>query len=133
VVTRRSSDILAVNNLEVAKALRFIHDQFANPLLSVDDIVATTNVSRRPLEKAFRHELRRTINEEVVRVRLEKVKELLSTTELSVTEVSTMTGFTRPNHLFRIFRRQLGMNPKQYRLRNDDSAARRKSGRVTVH
>jgi LacI family transcriptional regulator len=54
VVTRRSTDIVAVNNLEVAKALRFIHGQFSKPLLSEDDVVAATNLSRRPLEKAFR-------------------------------------------------------------------------------
>jgi LacI family transcriptional regulator len=130
VVTRRSSDILAVNNLEVAKALRFIHDQFANPLLSVDDIVAATTVSRRPLEKAFRSELHRTVNEEVVRVRLEKVKALLTTTQFSVTEISAQTGFTRPNHLFRIFRRQLGMNPKQFRTRE---AGNSRSGNHTRH
>ena len=125
VVTRRSSDILAVNNLEVAKALRFIHDQYANALLSVNDIVDATTVSRRPLEKAFRLELRRTINEEVVRVRLEKVKDLLTTTESSVTDIASQTGFTRPNHLFRIFRRQLGMNPKQFRARQRSLSSRR--------
>lgn len=124
VATRRSSDILAVNNLEVAKALRFIHDHFANPLLSVDDIVAATSVSRRPLEKAFRSELLRTVNEEVVRVRLEKVKTLLAATQLSVADISAQTGFTRPNHLFRIFRRQLGMNPKQFRTRESGGSRR---------
>jgi LacI family transcriptional regulator len=129
VATRRSSDMMAVNNLEVAKALRFIHDHYANPLLSVDDIVATTSASRRPLEKAFRIELQRTVNEEVLRVRIEKVKDLIATTKLSVTEISKLTGFTRPNHLFRIFRKQLGMNPKQFR---DQHAARsRQNARAT--
>jgi LacI family transcriptional regulator len=115
VVTRRSTDILAVNNLEVAKALRFIHDQYSNPLLSMDDVVMATNVSRRPLEKAFRKELRRTLNEELVRIRLNSVKNLLTTTNLSVTKISSMTGFNRPNHLHRIFRKQVCMSPKKYR------------------
>jgi LacI family transcriptional regulator len=124
VATRRSSDMLAVNDLDVAKALRFICDKFTNALLSVDDIVAVTSVSRRPLEKAFRHELRRTINEEVLRVRLEKVKDLIITTELSVAQISKLTGFTRPNHLFRIFRKQLGMNPKQFRAQHISQSRR---------
>jgi len=124
VATRRSSDMMAVNNLQVARGLRFIHDRYADPLLSVDDIVAATSVSRRPLEKAFRHELQRTINEEVLRVRLEKVKDLITTTKLSVTEISKLTGFTRPNHLFRIFRKQLGMNPKQFRDKKANSPHR---------
>jgi LacI family transcriptional regulator len=121
VVTRRSTDILAVNNLEVAKALRFIHDQYSNPLLSVDNVVMATNFSRRPLEKAFRKELPRTLNEELVRIRLDCVKKLLTTTDLSVTKISAMTGFNRPNHLHRIFRKQVCISPKKYRAQQTGS------------
>lgn len=117
ITTRRSTEILAVDDLQVAKALRFIHDQYANALLGVDDVVSATTVSRRPLEKAFRRELRRTINEEIVRVRLERVKLLLEKTDETVVNISAETGFTRPNHLFRIFRRRFGMSPKDYRAR----------------
>ena len=117
IVVRRSSDIRAVDNLQVARALRFIYDRYADAQLSVDEIVASTGVSRRPLEKAFRRELRRSINEEVGRVRLEKVKELLKMTDWPVTRVSVAAGFTRPNHLFRVFRHQFGMSPTEFRAR----------------
>jgi LacI family transcriptional regulator len=116
-VTRRSTDILAVGNLQVARALRCIHDNYSKPLLGVDDIVLATNLSRRALEKAFRHELSRSLNEEVVRVRLEQAKNLLATTELSVGEISTAAGFSQPNHLFRTFRRFLNCSPRVYRTR----------------
>ena len=115
VVTRRSTDIVAVNDLEVAKALRFMHDRYSNPLLGVDNVVAATNLSRRPLEKAFRKELQRSLNEELVRVRLDRVKDLLTTTTLSVTEISHVAGFTRPNHLHRAFRKRLHLSPRKYR------------------
>ncbi len=113
-ITRRSTDILAVENLQVARALRFIGDEFANPNLDVRTIVTATKLSRRPLEKAFRKELDRSINEEIVRVRLEKVRHLLSTTELKIGEIALATGFTRPNHLYRIFRARFGITPKIY-------------------
>ena len=77
-VARRSTDMLAVENLQVAKALRYVRDHYQNPLLGVDDIVAATNASRRTMEKAFRSELRRSINEEVVRVRIDRIKDLLT-------------------------------------------------------
>ena len=114
-VTRRSTDIVAVDNLQVARALRFIQDQYANPLLGVEAVVAATDLSRRALEKAFRHELKRTLNEEIVRLRMEKVKDLLTTTKLKVVEVATLTGFSRPSHLFRTFRKLVGLSPKTYR------------------
>ncbi len=114
-VTRRSTDITAIDNLQVARALRYIQDRYANPLLGVDDIVAATDLSRRPLEIAFRKELKRSLNEEIVRIRMDKVKELLSTTKLTVAKIAAVTGFARPSHLFRTFRKFFSMSPKAYR------------------
>jgi len=113
--TRRSTDIVAVANLQVAQALRYIQDQYTNLLLGVEAVVAATDLSRRPLEKAFRQEMKRTLNEEIVRLRMEKVNVLLSTTSLKVVEVAAASGFARPSHLFRTFRKQLGLSPKTYR------------------
>lgn len=115
IMTRRSTDIMAIDNLQVTRALRYIKDSYANPLLSVEDVVAATGVSRRPLEKAFRKELDRSVNSEVVRVRLDKVKELLTTTKMKVREISAATGFSRPNHLYRLFHQATGLTPKAYR------------------
>ena len=120
-VTRRSTDIVAIENLQVARALRYIQDKFANHLLGVDSVVAATDLSRRPLEIAFRQELKRTINEEIVRVRMEKAKYLLSTTDLKVVEIAAQTGFTQPSHLFRTFRRLVGLSPKSFRKKTNKS------------
>jgi LacI family transcriptional regulator len=123
-VTRRSTDIVAVENLQVARALRYIQDQYANPLLGVEAVVAATDLSRRPLEKAFRQQMKRTLNEEIVRLRIAKAKDLLTTTKMKVVEVAAATGFTRPSHLFRTFRKVVGISPKTYRRRQ---AARTRS------
>lgn len=123
-VTRRSTDIVAVDNLQVARALRYIQDQYANPLLGVEAVVAATDLSRRPLEKAFRQQMKRTLNEEIIRLRLAKVKDLLATTRMKVVEVAAATGFARPSHLFRTFRKVVGISPKTYRRRQ---AARTRS------
>lgn len=114
-VTRRSTDILAVENLQVARALRFIRDRYASALLSVNDVVAATSISRRPLEKAFRQELKRSINEEIVRVRMNKVKDLLANSDMKIVDIAAVCGFSRPNHLFRTFRQLHGKSPKAYR------------------
>ena len=117
VVTRRSTDIVAVDNLQVARALRYIGDHYSDPLLGVNDIVAATDFSRRELEKAFRQELKRTPNEEVVRVRMNEARRLIETSTLKAVEISAKTGFSRPNHFFRTFRKAVGMSPKAYRKR----------------
>jgi LacI family transcriptional regulator len=114
-VTRRSTDIVAVDNLQLARALRYIRDHYTDPLLGVEEVVTATEISRRQLEKAFRRELDRSLNEEIVRVRMEKVRDLLATTEMKVVDVAAATGFSRPSHLFRTFRKFTGVSPKTYR------------------
>jgi LacI family transcriptional regulator len=116
VVTRRSTDIVAVDDLQLARALRFIRDHYTDSLLGVEAVVAATDISRRLLEKAFRREMKRSLNEEIIRVRMEKVRDLLVTTQMKVVDVAAATGFSRPSHLFRTFRKCFGVSPKNYRL-----------------
>jgi LacI family transcriptional regulator len=116
-VTRRSTDILAADNLEVARALRYIGDHFSNPMLGVDDVVAATTISRRVLEKAFRRDLNRTINGEITRCRLERVKLLLATERMKVADIAAQSGFARTNHLYRSYRRVFGVSPKRQTAR----------------
>ncbi len=87
----------------------------AGLLLEVGAVVAATDLSRRLLERAFRHEMNRGLNEEIVRVRMEKIKELRLTTETTVVEIAAATGFFRPSHWFRSFRKFFGTSPKNYR------------------
>jgi LacI family transcriptional regulator len=112
---RRSTDVVAIENPPVAQALRFIADRYADHLLSVDDVTRASGLSRRPLEILFRQELRRTINEEIIRVRLARATELLRATGQSVQDIAAGVGFTRSNHLCRIFRQRFAMTPTQYR------------------
>jgi LacI family transcriptional regulator len=84
VVTRKSTDTLAVEYPGVASALRFIQDNFTRSMLSVDMVVAAGTLPRRSLEKAFRQELDRTILSEILRVRINRARHLLETTPLAV-------------------------------------------------
>ncbi|MBI9018862.1 MAG: XylR family transcriptional regulator [Phycisphaerae bacterium] len=117
IAVRQSSDMLAVSNLQVAHALSYIWNNYMNPSLTVDKIVMATKLSRRPLEIAFRRETGRTINDEIIRVRLEKVKDMLKNTDMSVVDIATATGFTRANHLYRTFRKHFGITPRTFQAK----------------
>lgn len=114
VVSRRSSDMLAVADENVADALRFIRDRAAGPL-SVRDILRRVPVGRHTLQRAFRKHVGRTMLEEVHRVRIERAKSLLVNTDLSIPELALRCGFSGAPKLNNLFRRETGTTPGRYR------------------
>jgi LacI family transcriptional regulator len=116
VVTRYSTDILAMGDRSVAVALRFIRDH-ANRPIGVVDVVRQVGGSRRTLELRFQQVLGRSINRELQQARLERAKRLLIETDLPVVDVAAAAGFNSSNYLIRFFRRELGLSPRAYRDR----------------
>jgi len=116
VVTRKSTEILAVENSAVADALEYIQNNFFRGNLSVDDVVANGEVPRRSLERAFRGEFGRTILHEILRVRVNHAQKLLETTSRSITDIASRSGFASLNHFYRVFRDRTGLTPRAFRL-----------------
>ena len=114
VVTRKSSDILALPDTQVAKALRYIWDHFHRPL-NISEVVDATDISRRTLEKAFSKHLSRSILDEIQRIRLQRVKELLTHSDLSMKKIAHQAGFASPQYLHQVFRQHMGTTPGEYR------------------
>ncbi len=114
VVSRRSSDMLAVSDENVADALRFIRDN-ATKSLGVKDILKHVPVGRHTLQRAFRKHVGRTMLDEVHRVRIERAKSLLVTTDLSIPEVALRCGFSGAPKLTNLFRRETATTPGKYR------------------
>ncbi len=114
VVTRRSTDIVALDDSEVAAALHFLHDHAGEPI-DVGDLVAHLSLSRRALEIRFRRAIGRTIHEELERMRLERARRLLLESDLPVLRVASASGFASPSYLAQVFRRRFGVTPARYR------------------
>jgi LacI family transcriptional regulator len=114
VVTRQSTDVLATDDRDVVKALRFIR-RHARASLGVQEVVDRTALSRRALELRFRHTLGHSIHEEIQRVRLERVTRMLVETQKSVSDIATALGFPDAAHVSRFFRKARGVSPIAYR------------------
>ena len=115
VVTRKSTDVLALPDVDTARTLRYIWEHFSEPL-QVSDIAAAVAVSRRKLERHFRAHLGRSVNEELNRKRIERSCELLTATKLPSRKIARQVGFSTETYFCRIFHRTIGMTPKNYRL-----------------
>jgi len=120
IIARRSTDMMAVENVDVAHALRCIRERYAEPEFQIDSIVKESDISRRPLEIAFKKEIGCTMHSEITRMRIKRVEQLLGETKLSIRQISAAAGFARVNQLHRAFRAQTGLTPKKFRLQAKD-------------
>jgi LacI family transcriptional regulator len=114
IVTRQSTDILAMEDRTVAEAIRFIrqHDKEA---VQVDDVVDQVAMSRRNLELRFRKAINRSIYSEIKRIRTQQIIRLLCETDLSISEIALKLGHPSDKHIARYFKQQTGMSLKEYR------------------
>ena len=117
VVARRSSDVLAIDDPEIAAAARFIREK-SNAPIQVIDVLAAVPVSRRSLERRFRAAMGRGVWEEIRRAHMERGKALLAGTELAMPEVARLAGFSDARQLSVVFRQETGLTPTEFRRRN---------------
>jgi LacI family transcriptional regulator len=113
VVNRQSSDILAVADPKIAEALRYIREHACEGI-GVSDVLRHCPMARRALETRFKKLLGRTPHQEILRVQINRVKELLVGTELPVWEIADRTGF-EPEYLSVVFKQSTGVAPSEYR------------------
>jgi len=114
VVTRQSTDILAVEDTEVAEAMRFIR-QHSKRIIQVSDVVDSVGLSRRALQQRFRRIFGRSVYDEIKRCRLEQIVLMLAETDLSISQIASAFGYAGIEKLSRYFQREKGMTPLAYR------------------
>ena len=114
IVTRQSTDVLAVEDRNVARAVRYIREHACEGIC-VDDVVSHAALSRRLLETRFKKLLGRSPHDEITRVQLRRVKELLAETDLPLAEIADRTGFRYVEYLSAVFKNKTGVPPGHYR------------------
>lgn len=114
VVVRQSTDVVAVEDPEVAQAVRFIR-QRACQGIHLADVMEQVQVSRSTLAPRFKRHLGRTIYQEIRRVQVDRAMELLVGTNLPVKQVAHEAGFRDVQYLTRAFGTMVGQTPAAYR------------------
>lgn len=110
VVERRST----VPDSLFAKVMWYIKDNLSSPI-SVSLIADEFGVSRRTIEREFKHTLNHGVNAELKRLRLARCCQLLKSTNLSFHAVAARSGYSCSNYLQKVFRRDYGMSLQEYR------------------
>ena len=114
VAHRQSTDVLAVDDPQVADAVRFIREHACDPC-GVADVLRRVPIGRRRLERQFVRHLGRTPHDEILRVQMDRAKRLLLETALTLPDVAERCGFSSSPTFGRAFVRALGATPAAFR------------------
>ncbi|MEM6748845.1 MAG: DNA-binding transcriptional regulator [Planctomycetota bacterium] len=111
---RRSSDVIAVDDLIVSRAMSFIRDH-ACTAITTETVAGQVGVSRATLDRRFAKHVGRSPSDEIFRVRIARTKQLLEDTNYDMTRISEMVGFNSASHLAVAFKRSVRMTLGEYR------------------
>jgi LacI family transcriptional regulator len=120
VVTRESTNMIAISDRHVAQAAEFIRTNIGDGI-QVSNVARVVDLSRSTLDNRFKQILGRTVHDEIERVRLERAKELLAMTDCTLAEISSQTGFGTVQYLATVFRQSTGQTPGDYRRTHSNS------------
>ncbi|MEW4451726.1 substrate-binding domain-containing protein [Bremerella sp. JC817] len=115
VVARRSTagwKRAAVTDID--RAVNYIRDHACDGI-RLKDVASAVRIPIRTLEIEFKKQIGRSMGEVIREVRLERVKQLLETTNLSTQRIAAMVGYSHYSYLNKLLRDELNLTPSQYR------------------
>ena len=114
VSTRQSTDVLAISDPDIAAAIRLIRDHCCDGI-NVKDLLEKVPMSRRAFESRFQSIVGRSPHQEIIRRRIDRVRQLLVETDLTLAQVAIRTGFQNQEYMSVAFRRSMDVPPGTYR------------------
>jgi LacI family transcriptional regulator len=114
IVTRQSTDVLAIDDPFVVAAIRQIRDHACDGI-KVTDVARALKTTRRVLENRFTKRVGHTPHEEIARVQFRRIEQLLLETELSLAAIAARTGFKHTEYMTVAFTKRHGMPPSRWR------------------
>lgn len=111
---RESTDTMAIPDQDVTKALVYIRRNSLRGI-QVGDVLKVVSVSRRSLEHRFQKYLGHSPHEEIMRIKIARIKELLTKSGDSIHAIAQRTGFAHPEYMTAAFKKSVGVTPTEYR------------------
>lgn len=113
-IVRRSSDIRAVEDIHVAKAIRLIWDH-ADRWRSMKDVASHVNMPTRTLQWRFKKTMGHSLQDEIIRSRIKRIKAALIHTDKPIQRIAEEMGFSSAQYMIRIFSKETGLSPLKFR------------------
>lgn len=101
--------------VRIKQMLEFIHAHYAEPL-TVSQIAAVSSISESECYRCFRKVLDTSPIDYLLQYRIRAAAGLLSGSDRSISDICFATGFNSPSYFAKVFRQELLMSPRKYRL-----------------
>jgi LacI family transcriptional regulator len=118
VVTRRSTDVLATEDRQLAAAIRYIREHACEGL-RLKELLRVMRLPRRSFERRVQALLGRSPKQEISRVQIERAKQLLMETDLSAAAIAEKCGFSQAKYFSQVFHAKVGLPPGVYRKQQE--------------
>lgn len=113
--TKKSEDAtIGIKNKKIIEIMRYLQEHYSEPL-QIEDVAKKWKISSRYVRKYFAEEIGMSCMDYVTVMRINRAKELLWETTKSVTDIAMETGYGTPQYFSRIFKKEVGMSPSDYR------------------
>lgn len=99
---------------QAMEAVEYIKENYADPDLNLNGICAHLGISTSHFSSIFKEETGETFMEFLIRIRMEKAKELLEHTSLKNYEIAERVGFADPHYFGISFKKMTGKTPTEY-------------------
>jgi LacI family transcriptional regulator len=116
VIERRSTDFRSLRDPAVIQAMHYIRHHACKGI-KVEQVLDAIGMSRSNLEKRFRDETGETIHHVIHQEKLDRARNLLTATSLTINEISQMCGYPSLQYFYSVFKKGYDMTPKDYRQR----------------
>lgn len=100
----------------IQEAARFIYEHYEENI-TLADAALVAHMNTTYFSKKFKESTGFGFKEYLTNIRLQKAIRLLSTTDISITEIAGICGFSDGNYFGDVFRKSFGMSPRNYRRR----------------
>ena len=100
-----------------AQMLAYIHKNYMNPIRT-DELAKMAGVSKRQLDRRFIRLFNANPNEYLQRVRINAARELLETSDRTITDIAQACGFYDHSHFTKTFKGVMSCTPFTYRKRH---------------
>ena len=111
----RSDGSEARHGYVISRAREYVSKHYNDPDISLISAAAHVNMSSAHFSTVFSQSTGQSFINYLTAVRMEKAKELLSSTDMKLSAIALEIGYNEPNYFSHVFRKSTGMTPKEYR------------------